>query len=819
VRIEDRGIFVDAAVLELALSDNKETGILTDALQFGPVVPPAAVSDAELVAHEEPQKPIVEFRLDELIVAGRPLFPRLVAYHGEDPETLKKCGVNLVWVRDWQDRQLIQTLRDHGLWAIATPPRPMSRAGEILDRDVASLVPFSDNTRLILAWYLGTRLPESAADELIAWIDQVRDADRRLQRPILADVAGGERVFSRHLSMTGISRHALHTSFSLRQYRDWLNRRRKMARPGSFVWTWIQTEPASVNRAWREAAGRLPVVVDSEQIRLQVYAALAAGCRGIGYWTRTALDGDSPGDRERRLAMTQINLELELLEPWLSTGTVVDQIPFDVVPDASLSLARQSSQPSLLRAAGLSSGRHGRSRGPVREVNRNDDPATNGEFSAAVIRSGNTFLLLPVWYEQDAQFVPGSLVARNVRVLVPGVPDASFVWAVSTTKVQSLRSERVTGGISFLLPEFDQTAVIVISSDYSIADALRAKVETVQAQSARVTIDLAKAKLERVEQVDRTLAELGVGQSHAPQWLSQARELIERAEELYQRAAAHAEQSGPDAAVRLFQQQDYDEARRKSRRAMQLLRILERAHWRNAVRTLSSPVSSPYTVCFQTLPDHWRMVKRLGGRAVQFSDNLLPEGDFDQADPGELITRGWRHEQNPVDGIRAAAELALVSRRGGYCLRLAAGPETNVDPPQVLTQAPVRVSTPPVPVRAGQLVHVTGRVRIPLPIQASLDGFTVQDNLMGRVGCLRWNTPQQWRQFELIREVHADGSFVLTLTLHGLGEVEVDDLKVVTITESTSPKQTPSDKSRRRSLPNPLDLLHRLPGLKSLGGQ
>jgi hypothetical protein len=45
---------------------------------------------------------------------------------------------------------------------------------------------------------------------------------------------------------------------------------------------------------------------------------------------------------------------------------------------------------------------------------------------------------------------------------------------------------------------------------------------------------------------------------------------------------------------------------------MQLLRILQHAHWSDAAHRLYSPVSSPHTLCFQTLPDHWNMIARFG---------------------------------------------------------------------------------------------------------------------------------------------------------------------------------------------------------------
>ena len=773
--IDDRRVVVDQVVVEMQLPA-EESVILLDDVHFGPVFSPAG--QTQVVDFEQPvtTQPSAEFRLDQLVIGGHPAFPRIVPYHGESPEELRECGFNVVWIPDWRDNRLIHALRDQGLWVIATPPRPVSESGEFLEQTDASLVPFQEDTAAILAWYFGTRVPEESSDELIEWVDQVRSADRRFQRPVLADVSGAERVLSRHLSMTGISRHPINTSFSIRQYRDWLSRKRKVARPGSFVWTWIQTEPASANQKWRQAAQRRPIVVDYEQIRLQVYAALAAGYRAVGFWTRTPLDSSTPAGLERKLALQQLNLELRLLEPWLSTGTLVDRISCQCP----------------------------------------HDPTVSQEVEAAVLRSGGTYLLLPIRYEPDAQFVAGGLRARDVRILVPGVPDPSFVWAVSTTKVISLQSERVAGGISFVLPEFDQTAAILISSNYETGRALRAKLETLQDESARVLIELAKVRLAQSEEVNAELNELEAGHSHAPQLLIQARNLTQRANDIYERSQRHQwhGQSVSQAAVRLFQQQDYDDARQKCEEAMQALRVLQRAHWRNAVRHLSSPMATQHTTCFHTLPDYWRMVGKIGSESTQNEGNLLPSGNFDDLDAGELLEEGWEHEQASIEGVRATAELALTSRRGNYCLRLAAGPETNADPPELLSAAPVQIRTPRVAVRRGQLVHVSVLIRVTSPLVASPDGFELFDNLTGRVGALRWNGPQTWQRFELIREVAADSEFFLTGTLNCLGEVQIDDLRIVALTPADVEPQSPIEaRPDRKSRPGALDFLQRFPRL------
>src|SRR5262249_23245323 len=83
------------------------------------------------------------------------------------------------------------------------------------------------------------------------------------------------------------------------QYRAWLEQRRRLANPGTFLWSWVQTHtpewytqllyerPAS--SAFSEPIGPQP-----EQIRLLTYTALGVGCRGLGFWSDRFLAGGPP---------------------------------------------------------------------------------------------------------------------------------------------------------------------------------------------------------------------------------------------------------------------------------------------------------------------------------------------------------------------------------------------------------------------------------------------------------------------------------------------------------------------------------------------
>jgi hypothetical protein len=82
-------------------------------------------------------------------------------------------------------------------------------------------------------------------------------------------------------------------------------------------------------------------------------------------------------------------------------------------------------------------------------------------------------------------------------------------------------------------------------------------------------------------------------------------------------------------------------------------------------------------------------------------------------------------------------------------------------------------------VRAGQIVRISGWAKLPQPIPGSFDGAMVFDNLLGKPGAVRLTVTQDWQRFELIRPVAESQDLTITISLQGLGEMFVDDLKVV----------------------------------------
>jgi hypothetical protein len=741
----------------------------------------------------------VQMRLDRLLIDGRPSVLRFTPYHAEDLERLHALGLNALWIKDWKDRKQIDAIRKHKMWALATPPRgrvsETGRSGTVS----LSLRPFDDQTQGILGWYLGTRVPRSARDELQTQARLVRAADRKLRRPIFADIGGLERSYSRMLDGVGLSRHPLHTEFQISDYRRFLTRKHLLLRPGSFVTTWIQTESTprlnaeiSGNQQFERTAGsslnqalasnpQQSLVVEPEQIRQLVWASLLSGCRGIGYWKRTPFDANQPGLRERELIIAITNQEIELLEPWLATQRVIDyqRVSIDR-PDAvgstkknsffTRSPARELRQEAKAARARLQAGHQ------TREID------TENHVELAIIDSANGMLVVPMWFQKDSQFVPGRMASRELIITIPGIADTATIWEVSTTHVRSVRKRPGSNGVQIRLENFDQVTALVVSTDPNWGTIIRRQVRSLKARSAWLWLELAKAKFERVYEIDQQLQSLGAGNADGPYLLDRARSYLQMADQNFQRVTKDQQ----DQATRAIPgyataSSELDSVRRWSQAAMRAMRILQRLHWESAVAQQSSPLSSPYTACFQSLPDHWRFIERIG-RGNFTTRNLLTSGDFERTDTTQMVAAGWKHAQGELPGIRASVNLIPLKGRDSVGLRLIAIPESNkVEIPVVLDATPLMVSTPPIKVFKGQLVHISGQIRVPVRPAGTLEGVTLGENISGTN--LRWGATRGWRKFEVIREVKQDMELELVLKLHGLGEVQFDNLKVVAYRE------------------------------------
>ena len=150
------------------------------------------------------------------------------------------------------------------------------------------------------------------------------------QKPIAADVRDGFWPASRQVDLLGghsMAADDQHGNDGLSRLVDpaaasWLGPARSSGRGCKRI------RRIGICKPWRQpglatAAGfSEPVGPQPEQIRLLTYLSIAAGCRGIGYWSDQYLN-DTHHGRDRLLTIALLNQELAMLEP--CSRMVIDQ--------------------------------------------------------------------------------------------------------------------------------------------------------------------------------------------------------------------------------------------------------------------------------------------------------------------------------------------------------------------------------------------------------------------------------------------------------------------------------------------------------------
>jgi hypothetical protein len=741
--VDTREAYADHVLLNVYAGPG-DTDLNIDDLEVSPVVFEAVpAAGATLGPPGESPGPSVLISQDRLLVEGRPRLLRAVRAPGVSGETLKEFGFNAVAASWPPDLAALEEAVRSGLWLMPQLPAGTDAAGAG-ERSPAKLIenfPFRD---AVLCWYLTSSGEPSPVEQIAEPLRKLRSAPPR--RPVAGDVADDFRAFSRELDMIGAHRWPVGTAMGIRQYREWLTQRRYLARPGTYFFTWVQatTEgPDGVAAAWGP---------EPDQIRLLTYAALAAGYRGVGFWADRTLGQPGHG-RRALLQLGLLNLELQLLEPYFASAGSVETVTVEVA--APLVKQGPGADTSLVR------GDFGRKRGVVGGFSSRPKPRPlptddREEVQATRVGSDRGLVVIPVWYGKGAQFVPGQLATNDLTLVIPGIPEAAQAWQVTPADVRLLKRERVGSGTRLTLPEFDLTAVVLLTSDTTLLAQLRREVARTRSWAALWASELAVAELDHLKHANARLVAMGRAQPDGPALLQTAQEHL----------------AGCRGALA---KGEYSASFAEAQRAMRAIRILERAHWDDAVKELSTPQASPYAVSFATLPEHWELMREASDG--EWNSNLVAGGEFESVEA--LAADGWTQRLTAGDGLELKATLSAQNpRRGERSLHLEVKPAAGQEPPAVLDSTEATLVSRPIPVVAGDVVRVRFWLRIPAAIRGNVEGAAIYDSIGGPALAVARSEPLEWKQYTLLRRVARTEPMTVTLALTGIGDVYIDDLEV-----------------------------------------
>lgn len=567
----------------------------TDASQGSP----ASAADALVPV----QRGRIQLSGSILLAEGRPTFVRALQYQGEPLALVRQLGFNAVWLSQLPTTEMVDEARQQGLWIICPPPRqPVATGLSPADDAIPPIGPGYDR---VLVWDLGGGLSNDRFPMIRQWAEQVRIADRRTARPLICRPESELRGYSRLADLLVIGRPPLGTSLELSDYGTWVRERPRLARPGTPIWTTVQTQPPPTLVGQWQVLGRgepPPSTMSNEQIRLMAYTAITAGSRGLLFESHTPLGAEDPDTRQRAMMLELLNLELDLIEPWLAAGNFVASVT-----------------------------------------------GSEAQVTAGVLQTERARLLVPLWSAPGAQFTPGQSAGNGVAFVVPGVPESSKAYLLIPGELQPLRHKRVTGGTRVVLDEFGLSAMVLLTQEPLIVTSLTRRAAQVGPRAAQLQRQLAAIKFEEVRQVSQRLAGAApVVDTQVAGWLGMAERSLQQSQSLlgarqYPAAYLHAE------------------------RAMRPLRMAERSHWQAAVNGLRSPIVSPAAVCFRTLPWHRELMARIG--RSQPGENLLPEGQFeDLGSMLQAGWNHFQHPAQAVAGEANLAPAAAHSGRFGLRL-------------------------------------------------------------------------------------------------------------------------------------------------------
>lgn len=501
--------FVDRLLLNV-YGGNGITQLAIDDLEVsGCVLPPAAEGSILPVGFQAAPATRVELTGSLLLVNGRPFFPRVIDYQGEQFAHLKQLGFNVVRLREPPSRELLEEGIKHSLWLMTPPPIPPQPAKGAADEPIG---PEYDG---VLVWDVGDGLTGRQLNAIQEWTERIHAADASRNRPLVAGAEGDLRAFSRHADILKVNRMPLGTSLELTDFATWLRDRPRLARPGTPFWCSIQTDlPAAVREQVTLLGGDPRGGIESESLRLVIYTALAAGMHGLCFHSDARLDDtDNPDSVQRSLILELLNMELDLVEPWASSGKLLATLP--------------GSEP---------------------------------ELRAALLQTDRARLLLPIWAGKQAQFVPGQSSAIDITVVAP-VPESYKAYEITPCELKLLKQNRMTGGTRVVLGEFGLSSVVLLTQDPLVLTSLSKKTPQVAARAARLHRDLAAMKLEKVTSISRQMAGVSRELPHTIKWLSTAKahlEASDQATSVGNFALSYLEAARAMRPLRLLQRQHFE---------------------------------------------------------------------------------------------------------------------------------------------------------------------------------------------------------------------------------------------------------------------
>ncbi len=666
----------------------------------------------------------VQVRGNQLVVAGQKFFLRGIRYTGTPLKTLRDAGFNTIWIDESTPQGILDEAVTQGFWVVpGLAPLPMDQTTSAADYAATLTGTGALGKKMgrfleqdaVLGWNLGSNLLMEKAPQTARLAQAYRGSDPH--RPVFVDVADGFSRYARGIDqlLLGVHRFPMGTTLELQSYRDWIMQKRNLTQDGVYTWTWVQAHPPE----WTVSKSQQENGTNADPV------------------------GPSP-EQIRLLTYTALASGVKGIGFWSDSVLADNQAGRDrLLQMALLNQELQLLEPVLLAA---------------------EKPlwidTSHADVKAAVLRSEKSILVLPIWMGKGTQCVPPQGALPSLSMVIPAIPAGMQAWEVGPGQVRSLKWTRVTGGYRIELKEFALTASVVFTSDLT-ASGLVVRFQDLQRKmvpiAAQWAIDLAGSSIDRTARVYADLEAAGHGQPDGPS-------LITKARAYWESARSH------------FNIGQHQDAYQEAMRAMRPLRILHRACWDEALKDFDNLAATPYLAGFFSLPAHYQWIAAHGG--LKSTENLLREGDFET--PAGQSPQGWMMQSDiPLDDVVPVIQRSRAEHHsGGQCLELRLDPKDPKFAPVALERAFLAIHSPDIKLPPQSWVKISAWIKIPLPLQGSVDGALFYDSAMGETLAFRATGTPGWRKVTLYRQVPASGKIHAVVATTAMGSAYFDDITI-----------------------------------------
>ncbi|HVT26661.1 MAG TPA: hypothetical protein VHE81_01460, partial [Lacipirellulaceae bacterium] len=420
-------------------------------------------------------------RLDgaTLLVDGKPFLPRVIQWNGETMQFLSGCGFNVIQLPTAPTAEQVADAERFGLWFLSTPPHPEAIARQGAGRP-------GDR---VLAWQLQDDALEVDPNYASRWAELVREKDAIFGRPVVIAPQSRWATISDTADIL-VARHPRSGLLSPTEFQTWFTACAQKSKPGTPLWVSLTTQCDDSTRRQLNALTHVACpypCVDARRLETSALVACANGARGFVFQSASLLSDTDEYARQRATTLRLINRRLQLIEPWLASGKVIERVG-----------------------------------------------SSDGSHTGIVLYVDRARLLIPIPNGGAPQFNPAAGAARSndgVTFVVPGVPETCQVFYLSPAAMRILESERVAGGTKVTLPR-GEDGFILITEDPTVIQSLRQRIARDGTATVQLERDLAAAQARELTYAGQKLAQLGYNSALSMQEVASANQQIAQVDSL-----------------------------------------------------------------------------------------------------------------------------------------------------------------------------------------------------------------------------------------------------------------------------------------------